>query len=84
MRSIPPRIYPTRTSLADLEMLYACSANSWGTGIPRPPHFTLWPRIYLRSELTSYPEKSAGKKASLRESFWNYRYRGNLETTQFP
>ena len=68
MRSIPPRIYPTRTSLADLEMLYACSANSWGTGIPRPPHFTLWPRIYLRSAQTSSPLKSAWKKACIRAS----------------
>ena len=68
LRSVPPKSDPNRTSLDDLEVLYARSANSRGSGIPRPPRFTLWPRIYLRLAETSYPPKIAWKKASIRES----------------
>ena len=68
LRSVPPRSEPTSTSMDDLELLYARSADIRGSGIPRPQRFTLWPRIYLRLSLTSSPPKSAGEKASLRES----------------
>ena len=69
LRSVPPKSDPTKTSLAALEVLYARSSDTQGSGIPRPPRFTLWPRIYLSSALTSSPPKCAGKKASLRESY---------------
>ena len=54
--------------MADFEVLHTRSANIQDCYIPKPPHFTLWPRIYLRSALTSTPTKIAGKKASLRAS----------------
>ena len=66
--SIPPKSEPTSTSLDALEVFYKHSANSRGYGIPKPPCFMLWPRISLRSVLTYSSPKSAGKKASLRES----------------
>ena len=68
LRSVPPRSDPTRTSLADSEVLYARSADIRGSGIPRPPRIKLRPRVSMRLALTSYPTKSVGKKTSLRES----------------
>ena len=67
LRLVPPTSEPTRTLLDALEVLYARFANRRVSGIPMPMHFTLWPRISLRSVLTSSPPKSGGKKASLRE-----------------
>ena len=54
--------------MADQEVFYARSAYSRGSGIPRQPHFTLWPRIYLSLALTSSSLRSAYEKASLRSS----------------
>ena len=55
--------------MADLEVLYACFAGSQGSGIPKPPWFTLWPSISLWSVLTSSPPKVTREKASLRVSY---------------
>ena len=65
---VPPISEPTRTTLAALEVLYAPSAEIRGSVIPKPPRFTLWYRISLRSALISCSSKSAGRKASLRAS----------------
>ena len=68
LRSVPPRSDTTNTSLATFEVLYARSSDSQGSSIYRPPRFMLWPRIYLRSALTSSNPKISGNKDSHRES----------------
>ena len=36
----------TSSPLAALEVFYALYAENWGSGIPKPPCFMLWPRIF--------------------------------------
>ena len=38
---VTPKSDPTMTSLATFEVLYTCSTNTRGSGIPRLPRFTL-------------------------------------------
>ena len=65
-REEPPRRESTSYPLATLEVLYALSADNWGSSIPKPPCFTLWPRICQKSALISSPPNSAGDHFSLR------------------
>ena len=67
--NIPNFLNPNHVLNTLISPLYARSADSRGYGIPRPQCFTLWPRISLRSALTSSLLEIAGKKASLRASY---------------
>ena len=59
---------PTSSLMVALEVLYALSPDNQGSGIPKPPHLTLWPNIFLKLFLTSSPLNSAGGKVYLRAS----------------